>query len=212
MTEDPTNQLSLETIESYFAQIVQDALSAQTVLITGEAQVYIVHMLCEFALTDRLYERNRDSGHLEREALALLLARADQAPTEDRVQLLRRLGDSSLFISGFFSESLARSPVDVNYYISLGGGAYGTLSDLLRIRRRPGPYPELYAELSQKFRPLVDVLGLVADRSSAFGATNETILRLYDLWQRTGSRRVADKLRACGLDPAATVQEPGGEQ
>ena len=212
MSTDSTSPLSLETIESFFAQIVHDALSAHPLTITDEAQYYVVRMLCEFALTDRLYQRDRASGLLEREALATLLARAGQAEDGDRVVLLRRLGDSSLFISGFFAESLARSPVDVDYYILMGGNAYSRLSELLRIRRRPGPFAELYAELSDKFRPLVDVLALVSERSSAFGASNESILRLYDLWQRTGSRRVADKLRACGLDPATAVKEPGGDQ
>lgn len=212
MSDDSSKTLSLESIESFFAQILHEALHDRPVPITDEARYYVVRVLCEYALTDRLYQRDRDSGLLEREALATLLARAGQAGDEDRVVLLRRLGDSSLFISGFFAESLARSPVDVDYYIAMGGTAYGHLADHLRLRRRPGTFAELYQELSHQFRPLVELLALVSERASAFGASNETILRLYDLWQRTGSRRVADKLRACGLDPAQTVKEPGGDQ
>ena len=43
---------------------------------------------------------------------------------EARNQILRRLGDVALFISGVFSRSLKRRVVDVDYYIAMGGGAY----------------------------------------------------------------------------------------
>ena len=40
---------------------------------------------------------------------------------------LRYLGDFSLFTSGFFSDSLSRRAVDVDYYVSMGEFAYGSL-------------------------------------------------------------------------------------
>ena len=37
---------------------------------------------------------------------------------------LKQIGDVSLFVSGFFSDSLRRKLVDVDYYVSIGGVAY----------------------------------------------------------------------------------------
>jgi hypothetical protein len=212
MSEDRIVTLSDETLEAYFAEIVQQAVAERRVVVTDEAQFYVVRLLCEFALSDRLYRLDADSGHRERDALALLLARAGSAPVDERVRLLKRLGDSSLYISGFFGESLARSLVDVEYYISMGGSAYGQLSDVLRVRRIVGATAAVFGELSGKFRQLVEVLARVSLQSDALTSTNESLLRLYDLWLRTGSRRVAEKLRAHGLEPAAVVKSPDRSQ
>lgn len=203
--------VSSETIESYFADIVQKTVQRRRVFVTDDAQFYIVNLLCQFALTDRLYKLDEESGQKDRDALALLLARAQNSPTYESMKLLRELGDSSLYISGYFAESLARSLVDVDYYISMGGNAYGTLSGVLRYRQQKGQSAVLYAELAEKFRDLVDILARVSQQSS-FSFNNESLLKLYDLWVRTGSQRVADKLRANGLDPGTIVADPDGEQ
>jgi len=212
MTDGHIVTLSDETLEAYFAAIVQQAVAERRVIVTDEVQFYVVRLLCEFLASDRLYQLDSGSGHHERDALALLLARAESAPTDERVRLLKRLGDSSLYVSGFFGESLARSLVDVEYYISMGGSAYGKLSAVLRVRRSVGPRADVFAELADKFRQLVDVLAQVSLRTDGQTSTNESLLRLYDLWQRTGSRRVAEKLRAHGLEPDAAIKTPDGDQ
>jgi hypothetical protein len=212
MTDQTPVQLSLETIEAYFADIVDKAVEYRRVSITEPAQFYIVTLLSQFATSDRLYRRDEENGRLEREALALLLARASSAPVQERVRLLKRLGDSSLYISGFFAESLARSLVDVDYYISMGGSAYGSLSDLYRARPGTDSFSLLFAELADNFRELVEVVSRVSSQANPFCASNESLLRLYDIWVRTRSPRLAEKLRANGLEPAAAVKEPGGEQ
>lgn len=209
MSEDRSIQLSSESIEAYFAEIVENAVEDRRVAVTDGARFYIVNLLCEFAVSDRLFEMDLESGRLEQDALALLLARARSAPAPQRVKLLKRLGDSSLYISGFFAESLARSLVDVDYYITMGGSAYGSLSDLYRARS--GTFGQLFAELSDKFRTLVEVVSRVSEQANPFCASNESLLRLYDIWVRTGSPKVAEKLRANGLEPSALVKEPPGE-
>jgi hypothetical protein len=212
MSEDRIVILSDETLESYFAGIVQQAVAERRVIVTDEAQFYLVRLLCEFMATERLYRLDADSGHRERDALALLLARAEDATPDERMRLLKRLGDSSLYISGFFGESLARSLVDVEYYISMGGSAYSKLSAVVRVRRVVGSTAAVYAELAEKFRQLVEVLARVSLQSDAGASTNESLLKLYDLWLRTGSRCVADKLRARGLDPRTAIKNPDGDQ
>ena len=58
-----------------------------------------------------------------RRAAGVRLARAlDGGGAEQRASL-KQIGDVSLFISGFFSDSLRRKLVDVDYYVSIGGGA-----------------------------------------------------------------------------------------
>jgi hypothetical protein len=110
---------------------------------------------------------------------------------------LKQVGDTSLFISGFFSESLRRSLVDVDYYVSLGGYAYRSLvtsDDTLS---------PIFAELAEKFVAFVDVLSEVSARTSM---TNDAdLLRLYEKWVRTGSKRNGDLLAERGIVPNQTA-------
>src|SRR4051794_16558090 len=55
------------------------------------------------------------------------LAAGEAAPRERRTQL-RTVGDTWLYVSGFWTESLSDKLVDVDYYIALGGTAYGELA------------------------------------------------------------------------------------
>ena len=60
---------------------------------------------------------------------------------------LREIGDTSLYVSGFWSESLDQRAIDVAYYIDMGGSAYGELA-----RGGSGwtrdPYGEVFGELA----------------------------------------------------------------
>jgi hypothetical protein len=126
-------------------------------------------------------------------------ARALQAAGTAQRDGLRKVGDLSLFISGFFSDSLNRKLVDVDYYIQLGESAYGSLA-----RQGDDTFGDVFDELSEKFSGFVDVLGEV---SAATGLTSDgDILRLYEKWVRTGSRRSGSLLAARGIVPNGSVR------
>jgi hypothetical protein len=131
--------------------------------------------------------------------LALRLARALEAGGVSQRASLRQIGDDSLFISGFFSDSLRRKLVDVDYYVSIGGVAYTALS-----RYETDAYSPVFAELADKFVGFVDVLSEVSERS--YGSTNRDLLRLYERWLRTGSRRSGRLLVEQGVVPNASLK------
>ena len=120
---------------------------------------------------------------------------------EARNAALRRLGDVALFISGVFGDSLKGRLVDVDYYIAMGGSAYGSLSDGVRGSTQGRTLAAIFDELAEKFVSFVDVLGEVSDNTHLAGDTD--LLRCYDLWAKTGSRRAASKLRRHGIEPSA---------
>ena len=94
-------------------------------------------------------------------------------------------GGLTLFVSGFFSDSSARRRVDLDYYVRMGGYAYGSAA-----RLRSNEAAEVYYELSTKFGRFVDMLNKAGALSDAGG-----ILRLYEKWVQTGSRRSGALLR-----------------
>jgi hypothetical protein len=93
-----------------------------------------------------------------------------------------------------------RKLVDVDYYIAMGGTAYSALSESLRIRDRTQSHGVVFEELARKFPGFVDVLAEVS--ASAQPGSDTDILRLYEVWLRTGSARARDRLVGLGVVPA----------
>ena len=175
-------------------------IERQGVDLDPHATCYVVNLITLFARSEELYEDDGDTYGVK--PLALMLAEAADAPTtESRNLKLQRIGDVALFISGFFLEGLADQPVDVDYYVHMGGSAYGSLSDEIRGSVRGDAFAPVYRELAVKFKVLVDVLNEVRDGAGT--GSDADLVRSYEVWRKTGSRRAERLLRAHGVVPIA---------
>ena len=61
----------------------------------------------------------------------------------------------------------------------------------------------MFDELSDKFTAFVDVLGEISERTAL--TSNADLLRLYEKWLRTRSRRSGDILATRGIVPNSSV-------
>ena len=181
-----------ESPTEYFRELVESAMHHQHLEADELTSFYVVNLLTGCIHLDR-------SPGADDQPLGVKLVKALQAAGVAQRDALRQVGDASLFISGFFSDSLRRSLVDVDYYIALGERAYGSLA------AQPGrdTFADVFEELSEKFAGFVDVLCEVSERTAL--TSNTDLLRLYEKWQRTRSRRSGDLLAARGLVPNASV-------
>jgi len=184
------------SLAEFFRGAVHSALADQHLAVEEQTEHYVVNMLTLFARSEHLYESTPDGPHLK--PLALMLADALEATgTAARELALQRLGDVSLFMAGLFARSFARRLVDVDYHIAMGGRAYGALAHSHERDRRIAP-AQMYGELAAKFLPLVDVLGEIGD--AAYVYSQRDILRLYEIWLKTGSTRANRILRSLGIE------------
>jgi hypothetical protein len=199
MVEDGSGTVvAVPNLREFFHDSVQKALRNQRVAVDDHTEHYVVNVLTMFARSEELYERTSEGVRLK--PLAHMLADAASAPsTQQRDEALRRLGDVSLFIAGFFAQSFARKLVDVDYHIAMGGRAYGTLAENLRYSIRGQAFAAVFLELAGKFQRLVDVLNDVAEM--AYQHTDKDILRLYEIWLKTGSPRAFAILQRLGVAP-----------
>jgi hypothetical protein len=181
-----------ESPTEYFKELVESALVRQRVSSSEDATFYLVSLLAGYVSPPR------EANDALDEPLAFRLARALQRGGREQREGLRQIGDASLFLSGFFADSLARKLVDIDYYISLGAYAYGSLS-----RRDAEAYAAVFGELAEKFSSYVDVLAEVSDRTSL--TSSGELLRLYEKWLRTRSRRSGDLLVERGIVPNASI-------
>ena len=190
--------VAVHNLRDYFRESIGAAIDKQGVDVDPPAAHYVVNLLTLFSRSEDLYEDHGDAYGLK--PLALMMADAADAPTsEQRSFCLQRVGDVALFIAGFFADSLAHRIVDLDYYIGMGGTAYGSLSDEIRGTARGRVLSDVYRELAYKFQVVVDVLNEVRD--GARHSSNMDLLRLYDVWRKTGSRRAEALLRQNGVAP-----------
>lgn len=187
--------LGEQTPAEYFKELVDAALARQRVAAGDLTSYYLVNLLCQFV---RLDGRTAED---QTKPLALRLARALQSGGAEQRALLRSLGDFSLFTSGFFSDSLQRRSNDVDYYVSMGEYAYGSLS-----RYDEDAFADVFADLARRFVGYMDVLADISERTALTPCnTHNDVLRLYEKWLRTGSARDGQKLIDRGIVPNTSV-------
>ena len=100
----PTSRLVRdETPVEFFREQLEKALEHQRVATSTFTEFYLVNLLAGCVSGDPLPPP--EPGYDEM-PLAVLLARALQSSRRERTRMLRALGDSALFTSGFFADSL----------------------------------------------------------------------------------------------------------
>ncbi len=182
-----------ESALEYFKELVDGALAHQGLAARELTAFYVVQLLASFL------QRRADNAEHDDAPLAFRLAEALESGGMRQRASLKQIGDLSLFVSGFFSDSLNRKLVDVDYYASIGGYAYHALS-----RFEADTFSPVFAELGEKFIAFVDVLSEVSERTSC--ASNADLLRLYEKWLKTGSPRSGQLLVERGVVPNASIR------
>jgi hypothetical protein len=177
--------------QDYFRELVTEAMGTQQISARPETEFYLVNLLHQFMTTDRL-----QAG-----PLAFKLKEALETPEPAQTALFRNIGDTSLYVAGYFQDSLTRKMVDVDYYIEIGGTAYKQVAT----RADEDALRPVYAELADRFGSFVEVLATVSDKTTP--KTERDLLRLYELWVRTKSERAAKALQEAGIIPNDTVKK-----
>jgi hypothetical protein len=194
-----TRVVPIANLREYFRDELHGALEKQQVVVEDQTEHYVVNLLTLFSRSEALYDKTSEGTRLK--PLVVMLTEALEAPTaEDRNRGLQRLGDVSLFIAGFFAQSFARKLIDIDYHIAMGGRAYATLAEAMS-RGRGRVLGQVFSELANKFQPMVDALNEVSETS--YQHSDKDILRLYEVWLKTGSRRCFDLLKRLGVNPTA---------
>jgi hypothetical protein len=192
------------SVGSFFQEAVVEAVRTRQVEATEQARSYLVALLSDFARPDPA----RDDT-FER-PLTLLLDEALHATGAERFRRLRSLGDSVLYIAGFFADHIENRGVDVGYVNNVGAAAYRGVASMLGRQVRTesaetaghGDEGNVFGELSHKFDRFVEVLTAVAETTLAQQTRGERgVLKLYERWLRSGSVILASELGARGIVP-----------
>ena len=171
------SSLILDT-KDFFREMVIRALKKCSIDADPMVLDYLVNLLRFYMSTDNLYEK----GELcKNKTLIERLFAAHTLDINTKRESLKKLGDFSLYVSGFFGDSLKKKIVDIDYYAEIGGIAYGSLA----AHTDKEKIAQVYDEFSQNFLKYVDVLTFISQL--VFIQSQEDILRLYDRYLSTGS-------------------------
>ncbi len=177
--------------QDYFRELVTAALGRNQVSTRPDTEFYLVNLMNQFVSAEKLTQ----------EPLVLMIKEAiERSESHEQQAMFRKVGDTSLYIAGFFQDSLNRKLVDVEYYIGMGGTAYQHAA----VRCEQGLRPVLQ-ELADRFSVFVNVLADVSEK--AFPKTEKDLLRLYEVWVTTRSERAAKALQEAGILPNDTVKK-----
>ena len=181
-------------LTDFFRKGLQTAQSEVDIQLAADTEFYLVSLLERLVPS---HTRNQTSDL--REPLAFKLRRSLNAEGPSARLAMQDLGESALLLASLFSGFLSRKLVDVEYCMGMGAGAYQRLAYSSRIRIRGGSPREAFEELAARFHEVVRILWAVRDLRSF--TTQQDILRLYEVWVRTGNPEVAKRLAHLGITP-----------
>lgn len=177
-----------KNLTEFFRDLLQEAMRSQEVESSQETEFYLVNLLERFARAEREW--------LSR-PLALEYLESFHSPAVHRFGKLRHVGDTSLFISGLFMESVHRKLVSADYYTQLGRTAYEHLAQLSSgVGALPG---DSFAELADRFPDFVRVLAEISFEQLFPGDVHK--LRVYTRWMYTRGANDARWLLRHGIIP-----------
>jgi hypothetical protein len=200
MNQGAKQVLPVANLREFFKDTLHGALQRQHLAVEDQTEHYVVNVLTLFARSEALYEGTPDGLRLK--PLVAMLCEALEAPqgSVERNRYLQRLGDVSLFVAGFFAQGFADKLIDIDYHIAMGGRAYALLAHNTS-HGRGRVLGAVFAELAEKFQPMVDAINEVSESSCA--QSDRDILRLYEIWLKTGSVRCYQQLKRLGVHPTS---------
>ncbi|MFZ3230144.1 MAG: hypothetical protein WA160_08060 [Pseudobdellovibrio sp.] len=180
--------------EEHFSEVVSEACVERKVKMHPQVQAYLVQVLNRYLISKNFHQPlQNDSTEKPPETFAEMYLTAISAESPKNKELMRTVADRSLYLTGFFSESLHKKIVDIEYYTDIGSAAYYNLS----VWTKEDTLSNVFSTFSKRFKDFVEVLNYVSEKSIV--QADQNVLNLYDRYLRTGSELAREKLNELGV-------------
>lgn len=171
------------SIQSYFYGLLGDTCENMGLQLEESTSAYLVQLLSVYS-------------HIEKDARFLLplferlkLA-LETAERRERFALLRRMGDCTLFLSGFFNEYYEGRGLNNRYLQSMGERAYASAAELVSAYR--GAFhafdAQCFLTLAQRFEVLSELLDQMRENTSL--SRSPSLTQLLQGWQQEAAASV----------------------
>lgn len=140
--------------EYLFQELEQDGSS-----LSLNVKSYLVELLCLYLSSDQLFIKKEGESKSYENTLTELYKKSLDSKPQEKLCIFKRMGDFSLYLSGFFRLAIQKKIVHISYYEQMGQSAYGFISSSY------GTRPNVFKELSQKFPQLSQILFSIQKKS-----------------------------------------------
>ena len=154
-----------------FKDYIKKELHLADSSLSCEVKNYLADLLYFYLRGDRFYEYQHDLGSDCEKTFVSLYGKIHSARTNEKIYLFKKMGDLSLYISGFFRSSIQKKVVDVSYYENMGQSAYGYLADCYSSQSN------VFQSLYQQFKDLAENLFYIQKKSEL--RDNKNSIALY---------------------------------
>ena len=189
--------LSLNT-EAFFSSLIEQAVSRQELELSEEVRLYLIKLLVLNASSGGVMEQS--TKLLDETPLSIVYLEAMNEPSSLKRIKFKFIADYSLYLLGFFGDSLNGKIIDPACYIMLGTNCFANLSSITRDAKTS----YLYSQMLYSFPDLVEVLTEVSFDTMV--SSSQDLMRLYKRWLRTGSKVLERKLMEKGMISPGTTK------
>lgn len=148
-----------QSLQTFFFDQLQEINGKSTHPVPGEVIYYSSLVMDKFGESKEYFDIKE--GRVRDKILGIKLLESQQKSRTQQKRELQDIGDTALFLCGYFSESLNSKIIDTRYYQELGQIAYGRLDGLV-----PEAYevPAFFKRMSDRFSLLTNMMSIVATR------------------------------------------------
>lgn len=194
--------LELAHPADFFREQITTARHELSVQLDADVEFYLVNLMCEFVAFG---PSSQDDGvDMFETPLALVVKEALEQSPSQQLKLFRKLGDTSLYITGYFRDSFNRKTIDADYYMNMGSLAYKKVARLIRDLHGERSFHGIYQSLSEEFQKLVAIVTEVSEGIGFSG--NQSLITVYERWAQTGSKKLLKILEDEGIVPIQSYQ------
>ena len=174
--ETDSSDLVLETsLQSFFFDELTRVNQKSSRPLPKETVYYSSLVLDHYGESVKYFETVE--GKVREKVLGVKLLESCHLPRGTQARELRDIGDTALFLCGFFSDSLNGKIIDTSYYQQIGRSAYKRLNDLI-----PDAYetPSFFAKLSNSFAGVTMLMNVVSEKMTKNDDMSSVLLFVGD--------------------------------
>lgn len=148
------------SLKGFFFEGLNDLNKKSLCPVPESVIYYSSNVLDKFALSSDFFETSE--GKVREKILGTKLLEATQMSRDEQKKIYKEVGDMSLLVCGYFSESVNKKIVDTHYYAQLGKMAYSHLNHVI-----PNfmDIPSFYGMVSTCFESLTTLMMILASKN-----------------------------------------------
>lgn len=149
----------LLTKKTSFKEYVYKELEWASSFLSFNVKNYLADLLCFYLSSDRFFEKREGQIKSYEYILTDLYSKSQTSKFQEKLYLFKKMGDFSLYFSGFFRSAAKKKIVHISYYEQMGQSAYSFIS------KTYGSKPNVFKELSSEFKELSQILFSIQKKS-----------------------------------------------